>query len=76
MNIWNNRSVKSYFWRNKNQSEVDYVETKSDSIKAYEIKWQRKKAAVSRAFLNQYPNAQFDILTSSKFLSFVRDDYF
>jgi len=75
MNTWKNPSVKSYFWRNKNQSEVDYVETQGNAIKAYEIKWQRKKAAVSRAFLNQYPNAQRDILTSSKFLSFVRDDY-
>ncbi len=26
MNMWQNPSLKSYFWRNYNKSEVDYVE--------------------------------------------------
>ncbi len=34
---WNKPHIKSYFWRNYNQSEVDYVEQDGNMIHAYEI---------------------------------------
>ncbi|MDR1987234.1 MAG: DUF4143 domain-containing protein [Candidatus Peribacteria bacterium] len=31
--------VNSYFWRNYNQAEIDYIEEKSNMLNAFEIKW-------------------------------------
>lgn len=61
---WNNLQTKSYFWRNYNQSEVDYVELYKKQISAYEIKWNTtKKHKVSTAFTNAYPSANTKIIT-------------
>lgn len=49
---------KSYFWRNRNGAEVDYLELADNHQKAYEIKWNPKKAGNFRAFLSAYPEAE------------------
>lgn len=49
---------RPFFWRNRNQSEVDYLEEHRGQLEAFEIKWNRNKnQKVSRAFKNQYPEA-------------------
>jgi predicted AAA+ superfamily ATPase len=68
---WNNPSTKSYFWRNYNQSEVDYLEVNKKQITAYEMKWNTaKKHKVTAAFTNTYPEAQTEIITPINFASF------
>lgn len=68
---WNNAGVKSYFWRNYNQSEVDYVEVDKKKITAFEMKWNTaKKHKVTAAFTNAYPQAQTQIVTPINFISF------
>jgi hypothetical protein len=68
---WNNPSAKSYFWRNYNQSEVDYLEVNKKQIMAYEMKWNTaKKHKVTAAFTNTYPEAQTEIITPINFASF------
>jgi hypothetical protein len=42
-----------FFWRTRAQSEVDLVIKTGDRLRAFEIKWQRKRP-VSRAFSAQY----------------------
>jgi len=64
-------TVKSYFWRNYNQSEVDYVEMENGKLSAFEMNWQpRKNAVVTRAFTNQYPDADTAVVTPQNFTSF------
>jgi uncharacterized protein len=71
LNAWEKPHVKSYFWRNYNQSEVDYVEVNRKQITAYEIKWNtRKKHQVSNAFTNAYPEANTEIITPMNFAKF------
>lgn len=71
MNAFLGREDKSYFWRNYNQAEVDYVEVTKNQINAYEIKWKADpKAKISRAFLNLYPNAVTKILNPNNFMEF------
>lgn len=69
-----NRSrVKSYFWRNYNQSEVDYVEIDGERMAAYEIKWKQpstKKTWVTRAFTNMYPQAHTGIVQPDQMMDF------
>jgi predicted AAA+ superfamily ATPase len=68
---WNNPSAKSYFWRNYNQSEVDYLEVNKKQIMAYEMNWNTaKKHKVTAAFTNTYPEAQTEIITPINFASF------
>jgi predicted AAA+ superfamily ATPase len=71
---WNNHreeTAKSYFWRNYNQSEVDYVEMENGKLSAFEMKWQpRKNAGVTRAFTNQYPDANTAVVSPQNFTSF------
>lgn len=72
---WNRPHVKSYFWRNYNQSEVDYVEQDGAMIHAYEIKWNsQKKHSVSRAFINAYPEASVQIITPRNISEFLSGD--
>ena len=71
MNSWIAPDRKGYFWRNYNQSEVDYVETERDQLSAFEMKWNtRKKHRVTRAFTNAYPRASTNIVTPTSFDEF------
>jgi predicted AAA+ superfamily ATPase len=70
---WTNSRAKSYFWRNYNQSEVDYVELDNEQLTAYEMKWNTtKNHKVTRAFTNMYPNAKTEIITPKSFVGFVK----
>ncbi|RLD57117.1 MAG: ATPase [Bacteroidetes bacterium] len=72
MNTWLNPSVKSFFWRNYNKNEVDYVEYGNGQLTAYEMKWNtRKKYKVTKAFTNLYPNAQTTIIDPENFVGFI-----
>jgi len=54
----NNRLYRScFFWRNVNQSEIDYLEMYNGKIEAYEFKWNPKRAISASAFRNSYPEA-------------------
>lgn len=69
---YTNSKAKSYFWRNYNQSEVDYVEIENEQLTAYEMKWNTtKNHKVTRAFTNMYPDAQTEIITPKSFVGFV-----
>lgn len=73
MNSWIAPDRKGYFWRNYNQSEVDYVETEGNHLSAFEMKWNtRKKHSVTRAFTNAYPEASTDVITPASFDSFCQ----
>lgn len=66
------RSVPSFFWRNYNQSEVDYVELHTDQLMAYEFKYNAKgKGRVSAAFKNAYPNAITELIQPNNFHPFL-----
>lgn len=71
MNSWLAQDRKEHFWRNYNQSEVDYVELDGNQLSAFEMKWRtNKKIKVSVAFTNTYPNAQTSVVTPTSFAAF------
>jgi hypothetical protein len=70
---WTNSKAKSYFWRNYNQSEVDYVELLGEQLTAYEMKWNTtKNHKVTRAFTNMYPDAETEVITPKGFVEFLK----
>jgi uncharacterized protein len=47
--------ARSYFWRTKQQQEVDYVEVKNGEIEGFEFKWKAKpNAKLPLTFVNNY----------------------
>ena len=54
-------SSNKYFWRTKQQQEIDYIEERGGKIYAYEFKWgQIKKIKVPASFKEEYkPEIQF-----------------
>jgi predicted AAA+ superfamily ATPase len=70
-NAFLQRNVKSYFWRNYNQAEVDYIELVGDKISAVEIKWKPiRQPKITKAFTNLYPDAKTHIIDGLNFLKF------
>lgn len=62
----------SYFWRNYNRQEIDYIEERDGNIYAYEIKWNPKKSKkLPAAFLKTYPNAVTKTITPENYMEFI-----
>lgn len=55
MHQFNRTEVKAYFWRTKQQQEIDYIEEVNGNIIAFECKWNPiAKATFSSSFINAY----------------------
>jgi len=62
---------RMYFWRTKQQQEVDFVEEKEGAIYGYEFNWNSKiKIKLPTTFVNTY-NAQTKIINQDNFREFV-----
>jgi predicted AAA+ superfamily ATPase len=71
-NIYKNTFARMYFWRTKQQQEVDYVEEKEGKIYGFEFKWKGKsKIKLPDTFVKTY-NAKTMIVDSSNFRDFVK----
>jgi len=58
--IWAN----SYFWRTKDQQEIDYIEEKDGAISAFEFKWNvKKQPKLNASFLSSYNVENAQIIT-------------
>ncbi|MCC5917886.1 MAG: DUF4143 domain-containing protein [Cryomorphaceae bacterium] len=72
INAWRHNSRKGYFWRNYNQSEVDYIEVEKGVFRAFEMEWNtNKKVSINKAFTNSYPDAQTEIINPQNAQSFL-----
>ena len=55
--------ANSWFWRNTNQQEIDYIEEKDGQLNAFELKWNpKRKCSAPLSFRNAYPNASFTVI--------------
>jgi predicted AAA+ superfamily ATPase len=63
--------TNAYFWRTRQQQEVDYVEEKDGKVYGYEFKWSAKaKAKIPSSFVNAY-NAEVDVINQENFREFI-----
>lgn len=65
MLAYNGSFAQTYFWRTKQQQEIDYLEEEDGKIKAFEFKWNPNKAAAKcpDSFLKAYQNPEFKVIT-------------
>jgi len=70
-NRYKNSLAKSYFWRTKQQQEIDFVEENQAEITGFEFKWKAKKAVkLPKTFVEKY-NAKSFIIDRENFREFV-----
>jgi len=61
----------SYFWRTRQQQEVDFVEENGGKIYGFEFKWQKKKnQRLPKTFTEAY-NAEAKVIDKANFRDFV-----
>lgn len=71
-NEYNKRFANRFFWRTKDQQEIDYIEEKDGILYAFEFKWSAsKKAAISKTFTKAYPNSETKIITLENYDEFL-----
>ena len=62
------RRVRSYYWRNNDQQEIDIIEEETDTIRAFECKYSDKKSAkVPTGYITKYPNSSFSVVNPKTF---------
>ena len=61
-----------WYWRTKDQKEIDFVEESDGQINAYEFKWNPKaKVKSPKLFLRTYENSRFTVITQDNFEEFL-----
>ncbi len=70
-NSYKQSLANSYFWRTKQQQEIDYVEDEGGKITAYELKWSpTAKVRIPEMFIKKY-QADFNVIHSENFGEFI-----
>ncbi len=66
--------VNSYFWRNHEQQEIDYIEESDGKITAYEFKWSdRKKSKLPAVFGKAYQVENLNVINKKNFEDFLTE---
>jgi predicted AAA+ superfamily ATPase len=60
-----------YFWRTYDKQEIDLVAESGGVLSAFEIKWGREKASLSKAFEKAYPDVDFKVIHRENYLEFI-----
>ena len=66
--IWANY----YYWRTKDQVEIDYLEETDGQLYAYQFKWNpNAKAPFSKTFYNAYPGSIYKVIHRDNYEEFI-----
>jgi len=72
LNSYNNFYGHTYFWRTKQQQEIDYLEEIDGEISAYEFKWNpNKKTSFPITFTKNYQPAHTEIIHRENLETFL-----
>lgn len=70
-NVIGNR-VSPWFWRTRQQSEIDYLEDQDGHLSAFEFKWNpNAKASIPPSFSSSYPDTSFQVITPANYDSLI-----
>lgn len=66
------RQAKSYFWRTKQQQEIDYIEEYEGEFYAYELKYNPKRNYHwTKTFTLNYPIKEKKVINSENYIDFL-----
>jgi predicted AAA+ superfamily ATPase len=62
----------AYFWRTKEQQEIDYIEEVDGVLRAYEFKWKEKaNQRITKTFSRAYPNCETAFVHTGNYDGFL-----
>jgi hypothetical protein len=70
-NLYKDTFSKMYFWRTKQQQEIDFVEENNGQITGFEFKWNYKKTRFPQNFIDTY-KAEGHVIDRNNFREFVK----
>ncbi len=70
-NLYKDTFAKMYFWRTKQQQEIDFVEESNGQIVGFEFKWNNKKTKFPQNFMETY-KAEGYVIDRNNFREFVK----
>lgn len=72
-NAYSGSFALSYFWRTRQQNEIDYIEEEDGKLSSFEFKWNERKANVKcpEVFKNAYPETTFKVITPKNIEEFL-----
>lgn len=63
-NHYNQKWCNTYFWRTREQQEIDYIEEYDGKLHSYEFKWNPlSKTRFPKTFLKAYPDCETQVIT-------------
>ena len=68
---YRNIYANQYFWRTWEHKEVDLIEEREGKLFGYECKYVGEGGKNKSAWLNTYPGASFEVVTSTSYLDFL-----
>jgi len=72
LNHYNSKWVNYFFWRTKNQQEIDFIEETGGKISAFEFKWNPlKNPSFSKTFKKAYPDSKSQVINKDNFNEFI-----
>jgi predicted AAA+ superfamily ATPase len=70
--ICENQFKDTYFWRNTQQAEIDYLELKNTEIEAFEIKYNpNQKVRFTKSFTEKYHPKTTSVIHSQNFWDYI-----
>lgn len=64
--------VNTWFWRNYQKKEIDYIEEQNDKYELFECKYNpNKKARVPKDFEDRYTNFTFNVVSKDNYWKFL-----
>lgn len=72
-NAYTDSFSQSYFWRTRQQHEIDYLEEENGELRAFEFKWNARKANAKcpESFQAAYPTASYQVITPDNVEDFL-----
>lgn len=71
-NTYHNEWKNSWFWRTKEQKEIDLIEESDGKIEAFEFKWNEKtKTKIPKQFIENYKESTFTVITPKNYEEFL-----
>lgn len=70
-NAYSRNYAQLYFWRTLQQQEIDFIEELDGRLTAYEFKWKKTNAKMPKAFSDNYPNTDFQVISPENYIDFI-----
>jgi predicted AAA+ superfamily ATPase len=70
-NTYEEKLLNTYFWRNYNKQEIDYIEEHWWKVFAYEFKWWKKKVKIPKPFLDFCQNTDLKLINKENYFEFI-----